>query len=78
MSLHTNGLPAVPRALGLPTAELRRALANVTDPNMVGAGMVLSTRGNVYGDVRSVDPATVATRRRRNKAARIARRAARR
>ena len=54
--------------------SLGNALARVNDPNRVGMGMVLNARGNVYGDVRNVDPAVKAQRRRRNKAARKARR----
>ncbi len=72
MSLHLNGLPH-PGATGLTPADMAATLGNVNDPNLVGAGLVLSARGNVYGDVRTVDPATVATRRRANRAARRAR-----
>lgn len=71
--MFTNGLGA--RRMDLPGAEFRRAIARTADPNKVGMGTVLNLRGNVYGDERNVDPAVVADRRRRNKAARKARRA---
>jgi hypothetical protein len=72
MSTHRNGL--APSQLIMDPGALANALARVNEPNLVGAGMVLSARGNVYGDVRTVDPAVVAKRRARNKAARKARR----
>lgn len=72
--MFTNGLGA--RRLDMPADEFRRSIARTADPNRVGMGTILSLKptGSVYGDVRSVDPATVAERRRRNKAARRARR----
>jgi hypothetical protein len=72
MSTFRNGLDH--GVLIMDPGALSNALARVADPNRVGMGMVLNARGNVYGDVRTVDPATKATRRRRNKAARKARR----
>lgn len=48
-------------------------LAAIPHPAQLGMGMILEARGNVYGDVRTVDAATVAHRRRRNRAARTAR-----
>ena len=77
MSLHLNGL-ASPSALGMHPGAFRNAIARVADPAKVGAGMVLAARGNVYGDVRNVDPVKVARARRANKAARRARAQARR
>lgn len=74
--MHTNGLGA--KGLDMPSGALHNALARVADPNLVGAGMVLSARGNVYGDNGTIDPAVVARRRARNKAARKARRIGRR
>lgn len=59
-------------------ADDPQALAYIPHPDQLGMGMVLEARGNVYGDVRTVDPAVVAKRRARNKAARRARKAARR
>ena len=64
--------------IGMHGGALRHALRRVADPNLVGAGMLLEARGNVYGDVSTVPAATVAKRRARNKAARAARRKGRR
>lgn len=76
MSLHLNGLSG-PSSLGMHPGAFRNALRNVADPNMVGAGMVLAARGNVYGDTSSVAPAEKSRRRAANRRARAARRAAR-
>lgn len=84
-----NGLGSRLIAPGMPTAQLvesfRRHTARTEQrieagdqwaahPSQMGMGMVLEARGNVYGDVRTVDPAVVAKRRAKNKAARAARR----
>lgn len=70
--MFTNGLGA--RRLEISTGALQNALARVADPNKIGMGMVLNARGNVYGDNGAVPAHVKATRRRRNKAARKARR----
>lgn len=72
--MHTNGLGH--KTIGMHPGAFRNALRNVPQPNMVGAGMVLSARGGVYEG--TVPAAIVAKRRARNKAARIARRNGRR
>lgn len=86
---HTNGLARPDALLGGMTAAASlaahrrhvdgyaaRAAANpdTAHPSAMGYAMVLEARGNVYGDVRTVDPVTVARRRAKNKAARAARR----
>lgn len=68
--MHTNGLNS--RGIGMPGPEFRRNIANLAEPTMVGAGMVLEARGNVYAG--TVPAATVAARRARNRRARAARR----
>lgn len=76
MSLHLNGLSS-PAGVGMDPGAFRNALRRVADPNMVGAGMVLSARGNVYGDTGRVSAAVKDRRRAANRRARAARRAAR-
>jgi hypothetical protein len=59
------------------TDDYAAAGEDVPHPSLMGYGMVLNARGNVYGDTGRVPAATVARRRARNKAARRARRAGR-
>lgn len=68
--MFTNGLGS--KLLEMPAREFRRAIAGTEKPNVVGAGVVLARKGGTYEG--TVDPATVAKRRARNKAARKARR----
>lgn len=88
--MFNNGLPGPAAILGgMSTSEAVAAFrrhrtatdarnasgdSGATHPDMMGYGMVLAARGNVYGDVRNVPYATVQRRRARNKAARKARR----